>query len=424
MTFEIRAALTLTIFVAMLALVIARPRGASEAWWTVLAAASMLALHLVTPQQAIDVMRSGSSAISFLVALLWLSHVVRKSGFFDWAAERCARLAAGDAHALFRNTFVLGAMVTATLSLDTTAVILTPIVIALVKRLGLPLTPYVLACALVSNVGSLLLPVSNLTNILFVDAFHTPFSEFTLRMAAPQIVAWTMTFGLLRWRFRRELPARFVDDMPSVELVPHAGYFRACTTVLALVLVGCFLAPWTNVPPYAVAFAGAALLTLVGLFTRRVTIGSITEVSWSVVPFVLALFVAVRGVESLGIVDAAAAIVARTSVGSPARLFLVAGGTALASNVINNLPATLVARSVLEALPADPASALAALIGADVGSTITPFGSLATMLVLTLARREGAVVPTRDVVTFGLWATPLLVLAATLSLVVVYALVP
>ena len=424
MTFQVRAALTLTIFVAMLLLVVVRPRGASEAWFTALAAAVMLAIGLVTPHEAIDVMRSGSSAVSFLVALLWLSHVVRKSGFFDWAAERCARLAGGDARALYRNTFVLGAMVTATLSLDTTAVILTPIVIALVKRLGLPLAPYVLACAFVSNVGSLLLPVSNLTNILFVDAFHTSFSEFTLRMLAPQIVAWTMTFGLLRWRFRAALPARFVDETPSAELVPHAGYFRACTTVLALVLIGCFVAPWTGVPPYAVAFAGAALLTVVGLFTRRVTIGSMTEVSWSVVPFVLGLFVAVRGVESLGIVDVATGLVARTAVGSPERLFLVAGGTAIASNVINNLPATLVARSVLEAMPPDPASALAALIGADVGSTITPFGSLATMLVLTLARREGAIVPTRDVIAFGLWATPLLVLGATLALIAAYALVP
>jgi Citrate transporter len=110
---------------------------------------------------------AGKNALLFLFSLLALSLLVSKSGFFDWAAIRCARIAKGNAHALYRNAFVLGAIVTAILSLDTTAVMLTPVMLAVVKRIKLPASPYVVLCAFVANVGSLVLPISNLTNILF-----------------------------------------------------------------------------------------------------------------------------------------------------------------------------------------------------------------------------------------------------------------
>ncbi len=172
MTGPARIVATLTIFTATLALVVIRPRRLNEAWWTMLGAAAMLAFGLVTPSDALAATLAGKSTLLFLLSLLALSLLVGKSGFFDWAAIRCARFANGDAHALYRNTFVLGALVTATFSLDTTAVILTPVVVALVKRLKLPAVPYIVMCALVANVGSLALPISNLTNLLFADAFH------------------------------------------------------------------------------------------------------------------------------------------------------------------------------------------------------------------------------------------------------------
>ena len=190
----------------MLALVVVRPRRWSEAWWTMLGAAAMLALGLVSPRQAIGATLAGKNALLFLLSLLALSLLVGKSGFFDWAALRCAHIAKGNARSLYRNAFVLGAIVTAILSLDTTAVILTPIMLALVKRLRLPAAPYIVLCALVANVGSLLLPISNLTNILFADAFHLTFAAFAARMVAPQIVALATTYALLRWQFRREHP--------------------------------------------------------------------------------------------------------------------------------------------------------------------------------------------------------------------------
>ena len=198
-----RMVVTLAVFAAMLVLMMLRPRRWSEAWWTMLAAIAMLALGLVTPHEALAAVLSGKNTLLFLLSLLALSQLIGKSGFFDWAAIRCARIAKGDAHALYRNAFVVGAIITAILSLDTTAVMLTPVMLALVKRLKVPAAPYVLLCAFVANVGSLLLPISNLTNLLFADAFHQTFAAFAARMILPQIVALVTTYAILRWHFRR-----------------------------------------------------------------------------------------------------------------------------------------------------------------------------------------------------------------------------
>jgi arsenical pump membrane protein len=198
-TASVRITLTLAVFGAMLALVVWRPRRWHEACWTVLGAAAMLSLRLVSPHEAASATWAGKSALLFLLALLLLSLFVEKSGFFEWAAIQSARAAAGNGRLLYRNAFLLGAIVTAVLSLDTTAVMLTPVLLSLVKRLRLPATPYIALCAFVANIGSLLLPISNLTNILFASAFNLTFAVFALRMLAPQIVALAVSYWLLGW---------------------------------------------------------------------------------------------------------------------------------------------------------------------------------------------------------------------------------
>jgi len=313
---------------------------------------------------------------------------------------------------------VLGAIITAILSLDTTAVILTPVMLALVRRLKLPAAPYIVLCALVANVGSLLLPISNLTNILFADTFHLTFAAFAARMVAPQIVALATTYALLRWQFRRQIAERFDgESLPEpASVVPNRAYFLVCVTVLVVVLIGYFIAPLVGLEPYAIAFAGSGVLALAGAISGRVRIRAVSELSWSVFPFVVGLFVAVQGLESLGIIGVSSGWLAHLRPDSPEKLFAAAGATAFASNVMNNLPAALIARSVLLASHADTGTVLAALVGTDVGPIITPFGSLATMLVVALARREGQEVRTGRLLIFGLWAAPVIVVATTFTL--------
>ncbi len=255
-----RIVVTLAIFAAMIALMVARPRRWNEAWWTMLAAAAMLNFGLVTPHDALGAILAGKNALLFLLSLLALSLLVGKSGFFEWAAVRCARVAKGDAHTLYRNAFVAGAIITAILSLDTTAVMLTPVMLALVKRLKVPAAPYVVLCAFVANVSSLALPISNLTNLLFADAFRQTFAAFAARMIVPQLVALATTYAVLRWHFRRELPDRFDgESLPEpASVVPHPAYFLVCFIVLAVVLIGYFLAPLLGLEPMYLLSRAAA----------------------------------------------------------------------------------------------------------------------------------------------------------------------
>jgi arsenical pump membrane protein len=425
MTGIARIAVTLAVFVAMLALMVVRPRRRNEAWWTMLAAATMLVLGLVTPREALGAILAGKNTLLFLLSLLALSLLIGKSGFFEWAAIRCARMAKGDAHSLYRNAFVAGAIVTAILSLDTTAVMLTPIMLALVKRLKVPAAPYVVLCAFVANVGSLLLPISNLTNLLFADAFHQTFAAFAARMMVPQLVALVATFAMLRWRFRRDLPNRFdIEPLPEPSsVVPNRAYFLVCIAVLAAVLICYFLAPLMGLEPYVFAFAASAVLALAGTASGRVHIGAVREIAWDIFPFVIGLFVAVQGLENLGIVAVWSGWLAEMKPGSPEKLLAAAGATAFASNFMNNLPAALIARSVLLRSHAHMGTVLAALVGTNVGSMITPFGSLATMLVLAFARRDGEEVHPGKLVMLGLWAVPVIVVLTVLALALSFAVV-
>jgi len=418
-----RIAVTIAIFAAMLALVVVRPRRWNEGWWTMLGAAAMLALGLVSPHEAIAATLAGKNVLLFLLSLLLLSLLVGKSGFFDWAAIRCARIAKGDAHSLYRNAFVAGAIITAILSLDTTAVMLTPVLLALAKRLKVPAAPYVVLCAFVANVGSLALPISNLTNLLFADAFHQTFAAFAARMIAPQLVALITTYAVLRWHFRRELPDSFSgESLPEpASVVPNRPYFLVCVSVLAVVLIGYFLAPLMGLEPYVFAFAGSAVLAIAGAGSGRVHIRALGELSWSVFPFVIGIFVAVQGLENLGLIGAASRWLTEMRPGSPESLLTVAGATALTSNVMNNLPAALIARSVLLRSHAHMSTVLAALIGADVGPMITPFGSLATMLVLAFARQDGEEVHAGELMMLGLWAVPMIVILTALALALSFA---
>jgi len=425
MTGIARISITLVIFAGMLVMMIVRPRRWNDAWWTTLAATAMLALGLVTPHDALASILAGKNALLFLLSLLALSLLVGKSGFFDWAAIHCARTAKGDAKKLYRNAFLAGAAITAILSLDTTAVMLTPVLLALTKRLKIPAAPYVVLCAFVANVGSLMLPVSNLTNLLFADAFRQTFAAFAARMIFPQLVALATTFAVLRWHFRRDLPRRFDSEAlpePS-SVVPNRTYFMVCMIVLVAVLAGYFLAPLIDIEPYVCAFTACGVLLIAGMTTGRVHIQAARELSWEVFPFIIGLFIAVQGLENLGIIGVESAWLVQMRTGVLDKMFASGIATALASNLMNNLPAALIARSVLLRSHAHMGTVLASLIGADVGSMVAPFGSLATMLVLSFARRDGEEVRNRDYVLFGLWATPILLVMTILALGLSFALV-
>jgi len=423
---EVRFTLTLAVAALTLILVLTRPRGWHEAWWAAGGGALMLLLGLETPREAWRVTRTGQDALLFLLALLLLSALLERSGFFEWSSIQAARMACGDGRRLYLNVFLLGALVTATLSLDTTAVILTPVVLSFVGRLKLPARPYIFACAFVANVASLPLPVSNLTNLLFTGAFALPFGGFALRMALPQCVALLTNFLLFRRLFRGDLPEQFsTDDLPEPKaVVPDAGYFRASVGILGFVLLGYFAAPFAHLPPYAVGFAGCLALAAWGARAGRVGWGLLREVSWPVFPFVAGLFVVIGGVENLGLTGRMAAGLVTLNSRPLAGMAAMAGGAGLAANLVNNIPAALLARGVLRLAHAHPPLIYAALLGTNIGPNLTLSGSLATLLVLTAARKKGEDLRAADFFKVGLLVTPLTLLAAVLALWLTFRILP
>jgi arsenical pump membrane protein len=410
-------ALTLLVFALTLSLILLRPRGISEAWATVFGAALMLILRLETPAQAWSSVAQGYDVLLFLLGLLILSDLLRASGFFEWAAILATRAAKGDGRALYRNVFLLGAVTTALLSLDTTAVILTPVVLSFVSRLKLNSRPFLLACAFVANTGSLLLPVSNLTNLLFVSAFHWSFGRFLLTMALPQAAALLVNYWMFRQLFARDLPDHFdLDDLPeSAEVLPDLPYFRGAVVVLMLVLIGYFLGSLLHIQPYVFALAGCTMLLGWGIWRRQIGLKIMREISWPIFPFVIGLFIVVRGVENLGLAGLAARALAQVGHSPLAQCIATALGAGVGSNVVNNIPMALLAISSLHHA-ATPAAQYGALLGCDLGPNLTVAGSLATMLVITSARKQGENVGARDFFGTGLRVTPFILLAAAFAL--------
>ena len=409
---------TLGVFVVTMALVMRRPFGLPEAIWTCLGALVLLSCGLASLTDVRTVLHAAAEPLYFLAALLLLAALIERSGFFEWAALGAARLAGGNGKALYRNVFILGGAITAILSLDTTAVILTPIVVALVRRLELPSRPFIFACAFVANMGSLALPVSNLTNLLFVSAFELPFAEFALRLALPNLVALATNYWLFSRLFREQVPQKFaLEELPpGRSVVPHAGFFACSVGVLGGVCVGYFAAPLFGLAPYLVGFAGAALLLFAGLITRRVGVTFVRDIPWSIFPFIIGLFVIVQAVEALAPAGAAAALMA----GLPSSPWLSIPTTALiaglTSNLVNNLPAALLARDALQAGHAPLPTIYGALLGTNLGPNVLVIGSLATMLVLTRARETGDAPSNADVFWIGLRVTPIVLSAASLAL--------
>jgi arsenical pump membrane protein len=411
-----QAALTLTIVAATLLLVFIRPKGLSEAWFTVLGGAAMLAFGLVTPRQAIGMVVEGKDALLFLVGLLLLADLMRVSGCFDWAAVHAARSATGNGHALFRNIFILGAVVTALLSLDTTAVMLTPVVMALVGRLKLQARPFLFVCAFIANTGSLLLQVSNLTNLLFAGVFGWGFAAFSARMVLPQVLALLANYFIFRWMFRKSLPALFPNDSlpePS-DVVPDRRFFRASMGVFAAVLLGYFVGALIHVPPYVFGLTGAVVLLIIGLRLGNVKLSIVQDITWSVFPFVIGLFVVVRAMENLGLATFVSQCLNAGASSPTLTVFLGVFGAGIGSNVVNNIPMALLSMSSLA--HGSELARYSALVGCDLGPNLTVAGSLATMLVITSARKHGEDMSPKDFFLVGIKVTPAILVAGGLGL--------
>ena len=393
--------------------IVVRPRGLGEAWAAAAGAAAMLLLGAVTPADALTVGRETADVLLFLFGMMVLTWLVEQAGVFDRLADVVASLARGSGPALYGLVFLLAAAVTALLSLDVTVLILTPIVYALVSRRRLDALPFMFACTFVANTGSLILPISNLTNLLLYAQFRLDFAAFAGRMWLPNFVAVLVNLLVFRWLFRDRLPDRFT---PGSDALPEAGWwFWTAGIVLAATLAGLLGSGLAHRPLAWPALIGGGVLLVIGLASRTVRLRETLEaVSWPLFGFIIGMFLVVRGFEQ--------AWVDRLAFPLPTEplpaLLLAVGANAIGSNVVNNVPMTLLSLPFIARSGGATREALAygTLVGANIGPTLTTYGSLATMLWLALIRKRGLDVSTVEYLRVALITTPIVLGATTLTL--------
>ncbi|NSY17358.1 arsenic transporter [Neorhizobium sp. AL 9.2.2] len=386
-------ALTMTWSIAGLTAlgVITRPFAWPEAIWAVLGASLLLALGLIAPWDAWAGVAKGLDVYLFLIGMMLLSELARREGLFDWLASIATAYAKGSPKRLFVLIYGVGIVVTAFLSNDATAVVLTPAVYAACRTAKVkdPM-PYLLICAFIANAASFVLPISNPANlVIFGGGTMPPLSRWLATFGLPSIVSIVVTFIALYWTQRSTIAADSVS--PVVESVPLSHSARLTGIALcatAVLLLGASALHFDLGLPTFVAgcIATAAVLAI----TRQGPVETLKGVSWSVLPLVAGLFVVVEALNRTGLIDALAHQLTQNASLYPAQTAAIAGTVvALGSNLVNNLPAGLVAGSAVELAHVSDKIAGAVLIGVDLGPNLSVTGSLATILWLTALKREG-----------------------------------
>nr|WP_215874130.1 arsenic transporter [Acidithiobacillus caldus]AAX35679.1 arsenite transmembrane pump-like protein [Acidithiobacillus caldus]MBU2791274.1 arsenic transporter [Acidithiobacillus caldus]MBU2821048.1 arsenic transporter [Acidithiobacillus caldus] len=413
------------IFIATIVLVIWQPKGLGVGWSALLGAALALLAGVVHLGDIPTVWGIVWNATITFIAVIITSLLLDEAGFFEWAALHVARWGNGNGRRLFAFFVLLGAAVAALFANDGAALILTPIVMAML--LALRFSPaatlaFVMAAGFIADTASLPLVVSNLVNIVSADFFKIGFTEYAAIMVPVNIVAVAAALAMLMWFFRRDIPKDYdVMQLKNPrEAILDSATFKAGWWVLALLLVGFFGLEHVGVPISAVASAGA--LILLGVAARGHVISTrkvLKEAPWQIVIFSLGMYLVVYGLRNEGLTEHIAGLLDYFAQGGVwGAAFGTGILTALLSSVMNNMPTVLVGALSIDATSATgvvkDAMIYANVIGSDLGPKVTPIGSLATLLWLHVLARKGMTITWGYYFKVGVVLT-VPVLAATLA---------
>jgi len=407
----------LVIFIATILTVLTRPRGLNEGIAALIGAGLMVLVGAVSISSALHVLASNWNVFLFFLGMLTVMGLAEQAGIFAWLAIAAARLARGSQRLLLLNVFLLGILISTFLTNDATALVLTPIVYSVVRRLDLDPLPYLFTCTFIADTASLTLPVSNPINLIIGDHFALTTMDFLRYLLMPTVAAIVVNVAVFFLLFRRRLRERFdLTTLQTEAPAAHPQFFRYTALVLILLAVAFVGAGSAGVPAGIIAMAGAALL--VGgargwraLDTRRF----LHDFSWGIFPFVAGLFVVVRGIESVGLTSP----IAHALHGAGGNVLLTAllstGVSALGTNLINNVPMSLVLLSAIGPTHGAVGHALVygSILGCDLGPNLTTTGSLSTMLWLLLLRQRGVQVSSFDYVRYGVLVTPIMLLVTS-----------
>jgi arsenical pump membrane protein len=404
----VNEAAALVALAAILAAAVARPRWAPD--WVVAVGTALLLLAggtLSANDVRHELARLGPT-VGFLAALLVLAAECGRAGVFDALGEKMALRAHGRPRRLLAMVFAAAAATTAVLSLDATVVLLTPVVFATAARVRTSPRPYVYACSHLANSASLLLPVSNLTNLLAFQATHVSFARFAELMVLPWLAALALEWAGLTRTFRPGL-SRPSPDRSQTPSEGSSRLPRLPLVVLILTLAGFASSSPIGISPAWFAAAGALVLAARNRTSAPKLVGSAAP---TFLLFVLGLGVVVHAASMHGLSSAIDSLLPRGTA-LPA-LLAVAAVSAVLANLVNNLPATLIVLPVATA--GGPAAVLAMLVGVNAGPNLTYTGSLATLLWRRVMRAHEEAVDLRQFTRLGLLTVPPVLAASTIAL--------
>lgn len=425
--------LALAIFVGTLVLVIWQPRGLGIGWSALAGAAVALLTGVVGWSDVGAVWGIVWDATFTFVALIVISLILDEAGFFAWAALHVARWGGGDGRKLFPLVVLLGAAIAAVFANDGAALLLTPIVLAILLRLEFPpasALAFTIACGFIADTASLPLVVSNLVNIVTANYFGVPFGRYAAVMVPVNLASVAATLLVLWLWFRRDIPVRYAVaelELPR-QAIRDRAVFRAACPLLALLMVAYFVTGPLGVPIALVT--GAAALVLMAIAGRWATGGRGATIAlgkvlrgapWQIVLFSIGMYLVVYGLGNSWLTATATGVLAwLASQGTFVATIGTGFAVAVLASVMNNMPATLVGALAIDAaeVPAITRELMiyANIVGNDLGPKFTPIGSLATLLWLHVLAGKGQRISWGQYVRVGLILTPPVLLAALVAL--------
>jgi arsenical pump membrane protein len=354
-----------------------------------MAGAALLVLFGLMPlPAALAAMAKGDDVYLFLIGMMLLSETARREGLFDWIAGHAVQAAAGSTPRLYALVFAVGTIVTIFLSNDATAVVLTPAVYAAARRAKADPLPLLFACALVANAASFVLPISNPANLVLYGGHMPRLQDWLAAFALPSLLAIGATFAMLALVERKRLtgPCALLSSSEPLAAGGRTALLGILATALLLLALSA-LDVELGLPTF---LAGAATTAIVLLRGRQSPLPVLKAISWAVLPLVAGLFVLVDAIGRTGVIAQLARSLSAHAAQDASATAAIAGTIlAFGSNLINNLPAGLIASTTIAQAAPPQIVTDALLIGVDLGPNLSITGSLATILWLTAIRREG-----------------------------------